>query len=114
VAGGLEGATTVDITQGVAGPFATRLLSQMGAGEVGGRDRRARAGGRRAAPRARAADGGEVRLMSGAPVAGDAAADRTLALAEFVSGERRAAAARALGLWDSVEFLGGRNGERWR
>jgi crotonobetainyl-CoA:carnitine CoA-transferase CaiB-like acyl-CoA transferase len=31
MAGGLEGVTVVDLTQGVAGPFATRLLSQMGA-----------------------------------------------------------------------------------
>ncbi len=27
----LEGVTIVDLTQGVSGPFATRLLSQMGA-----------------------------------------------------------------------------------
>jgi itaconate CoA-transferase len=31
MAGGLEGITIIDLTQGVAGPFATRLLSQMGA-----------------------------------------------------------------------------------
>ncbi|OGK95548.1 MAG: hypothetical protein A2W08_13680 [Candidatus Rokubacteria bacterium RBG_16_73_20] len=31
MAGGLEGITIVDLTQGVAGPFATRLFSQMGA-----------------------------------------------------------------------------------
>jgi len=28
---GLSGITVVDLTQGVSGPFATRLLSQMGA-----------------------------------------------------------------------------------
>jgi itaconate CoA-transferase len=31
MAAGLDGITIVDLTQGVAGPFATRLLSQMGA-----------------------------------------------------------------------------------
>jgi itaconate CoA-transferase len=31
MAGGLAGLTVVDLTQGVSGPFATRLLSQMGA-----------------------------------------------------------------------------------
>ncbi len=31
MAAGLDGITVIDLTQGVAGPFATRLLSQMGA-----------------------------------------------------------------------------------